>query len=113
VIEDLTELKTQTGEPMLPRLLAQTEEAQARDLALLEVAIAELDQPSIARLAHNVAGQAALLGAHDVTRRARELEDEAAAGELTREEADAELHELKRAWVRALRALSQLTAPSP
>jgi PAS domain S-box-containing protein len=110
VIEDLAELKTQAGEPMLPRLLAQTEEAQARDLALLEVAIAALDQPAIARLAHNVAGQAALVGAHDVTRRARELEDEAAAGELAREEADAELHELKRAWSRAVRALGQLTA---
>jgi PAS domain S-box-containing protein len=108
VIEDLSELKTQTGEPMLPRLLAQTEAAQARDFALLDAALAELDQPSIARLAHNVAGQAALVGAHEVTRRARELEDEAAAGELTREDADGELHELKRAWTRAVRALNQL-----
>jgi CheY-like chemotaxis protein len=112
VIEDLAELKTQAGEPMLPRLLAQTEEAQTREFALLDAAVAELDQPAIARIAHNIAGQAALVGAHDVTRRARELEDEAVAGELARAEADLELHELKRAWTRALRALSQLVTPN-
>jgi len=112
VIEDLAELKTQAGEPMLPRLLAQTEEAQTRDFALLDTAVVELDQPAIARIAHNIAGQAALVGAHDVMRRARELEDEAVAGELSRAGADAELHELKRAWTRALRALSQLVTPS-
>ena len=112
VLEDLAELKTQAGEPMLPRLLAQTEQAQTRDFALLDAAIAELDQPAIARIAHNVAGQAALVGAHEVTRRARELEDEAVAGELARDEADAELYELKRAWARALRALGQLVTPS-
>ncbi|MDB4976859.1 MAG: hypothetical protein JWN48_5200 [Myxococcaceae bacterium] len=110
VIADLLELKTQAGEPMLPRLVAQTEEAQARDFLTLEQAIDDLDQLAIARTAHNIAGQAALVGAHDVARRARALEDEAAAGELSRSQAQAELYELKRAWGRALRALGPLAS---
>jgi HPt (histidine-containing phosphotransfer) domain-containing protein len=112
VIEDLAALTTQSGAPMLPSLLTKTEDAQARDFSALELAVAELDQPAIARIVHNIAGQAALLGAHDVTRRARELEDEAAAGELSSEEAEVALRELKRAWTRAVRALAQLVSAS-
>jgi PAS domain S-box-containing protein len=111
VIDDLAELTTQGGEPLLPRVVAQTQEAQARDLAALDEAVAELDQLSIARLAHNIAGQAAVVGAREVAKLARELADEAAAGELSREDAGPAAHALRRAWAQAARALLQVVHP--
>ena len=111
VLADLAELKTQTGEPMLLRLLEQTHEDQERDMGLLADAVGALDQAAIVRHAHDIAGQAAVVGARDVASRARALEDLAAAGELSREEGDRRAHALRRAWSRSIRALRLLANP--
>jgi HPt (histidine-containing phosphotransfer) domain-containing protein len=52
------------------------------DLAAIHEAVRAGDAAAVARRAHGVAGAAAVLGAHEVLRLARELEHAAAIGDL-------------------------------
>jgi PAS domain S-box-containing protein len=111
-LEDLTTLTDARGEPLLRKLLERTRSDQAEALAELTDAAERHDLPVIERAAHRIAGQAAVIAAPVVARRARRLEDRAQARELSREQAVRAARALERAWRLSERALTAVARGS-
>jgi PAS domain S-box-containing protein len=102
VVADLQTTHGRDGRSMLARLLPQVE-------AELEEALRELRAgPDHARAAHAVAGQAALLGAREVAREARALEDDLRQGMVEADELAPRVAMLAAAWREARAVLSRL-----
>jgi CheY-like chemotaxis protein len=110
VLDDLCSLTTAQGEPLFDRIFARTREDVARTLEAARQALSSGALRELARHAHELAGQAAILGARDVTTRARALEDVLAAEEHAEPALARRVEGLTRAWQRAERALSRLAA---
>jgi CheY-like chemotaxis protein len=111
VIEDLGALKGRDGRNMLARVAERVRADQERDLAGLQATLAAQEWAAAARLAHALAGHAALVGARRATQLARELETCLARSPLKPSEAEAMLFDLRAAWAEAEAALSRLVDP--
>jgi PAS domain S-box-containing protein len=103
VVSDLESTMGRDGRSMLARLLPRVQ-------AELEAALTELrsgPHEQRARAAHSVAGQAALVGAHQAAALARALEDDLSAGALEPDDVERRIEALDAAWRDAERALRQ------
>jgi PAS domain S-box-containing protein len=102
VVADLQTTQGRDGRSMLARLLPRVAAELAQALDALR------SGPDHARAAHAIAGQAALVGARDVAREARALEDDLRLAVIEPDELAPRVDMLAAAWREAHAALSRL-----
>jgi CheY-like chemotaxis protein/HPt (histidine-containing phosphotransfer) domain-containing protein len=108
VVDDLCSLRRADGTSMLSGLLVRLRADQASALRELSRAAEAGELVRVARAAHAVAGNAALLGACAVARRARMLEQRSEQDSFDAEDALRAVPVLTRGWERALEVLEEL-----
>jgi len=107
VLEDLRALTGRDGQAVLPRVVAQTRTAQEQHLQELSTALDDAQWDRAAQSAHAIAGQAAMVGAHEVARQARALQGLLEGGSLGAEQLRPRVEALLSSWRHAERALQQ------
>lgn len=112
VIEDLLAMPASDGRPLFVRVLERTREDVPRLLAHASEAAATRRWEEFARGMHELAGVAATIGARELARRARALEQTAHDGPLRPATVAHKLRAVARTWARNERALLALFAAS-
>lgn len=110
VVDDLRAFATSTGETAFARVLEQTRSDIARSLGAARRALASDAWSELARAAHELAGQAALIGAREAAEHARSLENALTLPPPRRASIVRHLARVERAWRRAELALTALRA---
>lgn len=105
VLADLESLESADGSSPFVALLSRVRAEQAELLAELARAAGSDDRPRLGRLAHDLAGQAAWVGAREVARRARFFERRVSRGRLAPGRAAQLVVRLSEAWAEAESAL--------